>query len=311
MGKLRLALIAGGKSSEREVSLKSAAQVHQALNQDRYDIRRYDPLTDLESLVRDAGELDAALIIMHGRGGEDGSMQGLLDLLGIPYQGAGVLASALAMNKELSKIVYQQAGLRVPRALIFDRAGAPTPREIEAALGLPVVIKPVSEGSSIGVTKAGTPETLQTGLVAAFALDNRVLVEEFIQGTEVTGGVLGNARLQALPLVEIIPASTYAFFDYEAKYQAGASEEICPARLDADLTRRAQECALIAHKALGCRGYSRTDMMIKDGEIYVLETNTIPGMTATSLFPQGAKAAGIEFPALLDTLIKLALEKEQ
>jgi D-alanine-D-alanine ligase len=311
MGKLRLALIAGGKSSEREVSLKSGNQVYQALNQNKYDIRRYDPLTDLGSLVRDAGDLDVALIIMHGRGGEDGSMQGLLDLLEIPYQGSGVLASALAMNKELSKIVYQQAGLQVPRTLIFDRQGAPSPREIEAALGLPLVIKPVSEGSSIGVTKASTPKTLQTGLAAAFALDNRVLVEEFIPGTEVTGGVLGNARLQALPLVEIIPASTYAFFDYEAKYQPGASQEICPARLEADLTRRAQECALTAHKALGCRGYSRTDMMIKDGKIYVLETNTIPGMTATSLFPQGAKAAGLDFPDLLDTLINLALEKEQ
>jgi D-alanine-D-alanine ligase len=310
MGKLRLALIAGGKSSEREVSLKSGAQVYQALNQDKYDIRRYDPLTDLERLVQEAKELDAALIIMHGRGGEDGSMQGLLDLLDIPYQGSGVLASALAMNKELSKTIYQQAGLKVPRALIFDRAGAPSLQEIAVGLGLPVVIKPVNEGSSIGISKAPTPEALSTGLAAAFALDNRVLVEEFIQGTEVTGGVLGNARLQALPLVEIIPASTYAFFDYEAKYQPGATEEICPARLSPELTQRAQECALTAHKALGCRGYSRTDMMVRDQEIYVLETNTIPGMTATSLFPQGAKAAGIDFATLLDTLITLALEKE-
>lgn len=307
---MRLALIAGGKSSEREVSLKSGYQVYQSLNQDKYDIRRYDPLTDLERLVHEAKELDAALIIMHGRGGEDGSMQGLLDLLEIPYQGSGVLASALAMNKELSKIIYRQAGLQVPRALIFDRAGAPAPQEIEAGLGLPVVIKPVNEGSSIGITKAVTLAALETGLATAFALDNRVLVEEFIQGTEITGGVLGNARLQALPLVEIIPASTYAFFDYEAKYQPGASEEICPARLSPELTQRAQACALTAHQALGCRGYSRTDMMIRDQDIFVLETNTIPGMTATSLFPQGAKAAGIEFPDLLDTLITLAREKE-
>jgi D-alanine-D-alanine ligase len=310
MGKLRLALIAGGKSSEREVSLKSGAQVYQALNKDKYDIRRYDPLTDLERLVREAKEIDAALIIMHGRGGEDGSMQGLLDLLEIPYQGSGVLASALAMNKELSKTIYQQAGLKVPRTLIFNRAEAPSPPEIEAVLGLPVVIKPVNEGSSIGVTKAATLEALSAGLAAAFALDSRVLVEEFIQGTEVTGGVLGNAKLQALPLVEIIPASTYAFFDYEAKYQPGASEEICPARLSPELTRRAQQCALMAHKALACRGYSRTDMMVRGQEIFVLETNTIPGMTATSLFPQGAKAAGIDFPELLDTLITLALEKD-
>jgi D-alanine-D-alanine ligase len=310
MGKLRLALIAGGKSSEREVSLKSGAQVYQALDKGKYDIRRYDPLTDLERLVREAKDLDAALIIMHGRGGEDGSLQGLLNLLELPYQGSGVMASALAMNKELSKTIYQQAGLKVPRALTFDRGAAPSPGEIEAALGLPVVIKPVHEGSSIGISMAGTLEALQTGLAAAFVLDNRVMVEEFIQGTEVTGGVLGNASLQALPLVEIIPASTYAFFDYEAKYQPGATQEICPARVDPELTRCAQECALTAHKALGCRGYSRTDLMIRGQEIFVLETNTIPGMTATSLFPQGAKAAGIDFPDLLDTLINLALEKE-
>ncbi|MFA5111538.1 MAG: D-alanine--D-alanine ligase [Desulfobaccales bacterium] len=310
MGKLRLALIAGGKSSEREVSLKSAAQVFQALDQNKYDIRRFDPLTDLENLVHEAAALDAALIIMHGRGGEDGSMQGLLDLLEIPYQGSGVLASALAMNKELSKAIYQQAGLKVPRALIFNHNEAPFPEAIEAALGLPAVIKPVNEGSSIGISMARTPEDLETGLAAAFDLDSRVLVEEFISGIEVTGGVLGNAELQALPLVEIVPTSKYDFFDYEAKYQPGATQEICPARLDDDLTRRAQQCALTAHRALGCRGYSRTDLMVRGEDIFVLETNTIPGMTATSLFPQGAKAAGIEFPALLDTLISLALEKE-
>ena len=307
---MRLALIAGGKSSEREVSLKSGAQVYQALNQDKYDIRRYDPLTDLERLVREANELDAALIIMHGRGGEDGSMQGLLDLLEIPYQGSGVLASALAMNKELSKVIYRQAGLKVPEALAFLRETAPRSQEIKAKLGLPVVIKPANEGSSIGVTMARTIKEMERGLSAAFKLDRRVIVEEFISGIEVTGGVLGNARLQAMPLVEIIPSDIYAFFDYEAKYQPGASEEICPARLSPGLTQRAQACALTAHKALGCRGYSRTDMMVRDQEIYVLETNTIPGMTATSLFPQGAKAAGIDFPRLLDTLINLALGKE-
>ena len=307
---MRLALIAGGKSSEREVSLKSGAQVYQALNKDKYDIRRYDPLSDLERLVREAHELDAALIIMHGRGGEDGSMQGLLDLLEVPYQGSGVLASALAMNKELSKVIFRQAGLKVPEALAFLRETAPRSQEIKAKLGLPVVIKPANEGSSIGVTMARTIKEMEHGLSAAFKLDRRVIVEEFISGIEVTGGVLGNTRLQALPLVEIIPSDIYAFFDYEAKYQPGATQEICPARLDADLTQRAQEFALTAHKALGCWGYSRTDMVVREQEIYVLETNTIPGMTATSLFPQGAKAAGIDFPHLLDTLIKLALGKE-
>jgi D-alanine-D-alanine ligase len=309
MKKMRVALIAGGKSSEREVSLKSGEQVYQALNKAKYDIRRYDPATDLERLVREAPELDVALIIMHGRGGEDGTLQGMLELLEVPYQGSGVLASALGMNKELSKILYLQAGLKVPHALVFTKEKAPSTQEIEETLGLPAVIKPVNEGSSIGITIAKTRKELKQGLTAAFKYDHRVLVEEFIEGTEVTGGILGNAELKALPLVEILPSASYSFFSYEAKYLPGATTEICPARLDPELTRAAQQCALTAHRALGCRGYSRTDMRIRDGGIYVLETNTIPGMTATSLFPQGAKAAGIEFPALLDKLIELALEK--
>ncbi len=309
MKKMRLALIAGGKSAEREVSLKSGDQVYQALDKDKYDIRRYDPLYDLGRLIREAAELDVALIIMHGRGGEDGTVQGLLDLLGVPYQGSGVLGSALGMNKELSKILYQEAGLNVARALFFNRSEALGPREIEAALGLPVVIKPVNEGSSIGVTIARSLEEVEAGLTAAFKYDHRILVEEFIDGREVTGGVLGNNDLKALPLVEICPASDYPFFTYEAKYQPGATTEICPARLDPDLTAKAQKCAVTAHRALGCRGYSRTDMRIRESEVYVLETNTIPGMTATSLFPQAAQAVGLEFPELLDTLIRLALEK--
>ena len=310
MAKMRLALIAGGKSSEREVSLKSGAQVYEALDQSKYDIRRYDPLTDLGRLVQEAPEIQVALIIMHGRGGEDGAMQGLLDLLEIPYQGSGVLGSAVAMNKELSKALYQMSGLKVPHSLAFTRESAPPSQEIKEKLGLPVVIKPANEGSSIGVTLARTQKEMERGLSAAFKLDRQVMVEEFIQGIEVTGGVLGNKDPQVLPLVEIVPADIYAFFDYEAKYQPGASSEICPARLDAELTARAQQYALTAHLALGCRGYSRTDMIVREGEIYVLETNTIPGMTATSLFPQAARAAGLEFPALLDKLISLALEKE-
>jgi D-alanine-D-alanine ligase len=309
MKKMRLALIAGGKSAEREVSLKSGEQVFQALNKDKYDIRRYDPLTDLGKLVAEAPELDAALIIMHGRGGEDGTLQGMLDLLGVPYQGSGVLGSALGMNKELSKFLYQKAGLNVARAIFFDKHEAPGPQAIVDDLGLPAVIKPVNEGSSIGVTIARTLEELQAGLDAAYQYDYRVLVEEFIQGVEVTGGVLGNHDLTALPLVEICPSESYAFFSYDAKYLPGASTEICPARLTPELTLMAQEAALAAHKALCCRGYSRTDMLVKDGKIYVLETNTIPGMTATSLFPQAAAAMGLDFTSLLDKLIELALEK--
>jgi D-alanine-D-alanine ligase len=310
MTKLRLALIAGGNSAERDVSLKSGEQVYEALDKNKYDISRYDPRDDLERLARDAANLDAALVIMHGRGGEDGTLQGMLDLLGLPYQGSGVLGSALAMNKELSKMLYQQAGLKVSRTLFVNRGEVLDLREIEAQLGLPVVIKPVNEGSSIGITKASSPEELERGLAAAFLYDHRVLVEEFLDGVEVTGGVLGNTELTALPLVEIIPSEQYAFFDYEAKYKPGASTEICPARVDEATTQGAQEVALTAHRALHCRGYSRTDMIIKSGEIYVLETNTIPGMTATSLFPQAAKAGGLDFPQLLDRLIDLAMEKD-
>jgi D-alanine-D-alanine ligase len=309
MPKLRLALIAGGKSAERNVSLNSGEQVYKALDKGKYDIRRYDPRDDLERLVRDAPGLDAALVIMHGRGGEDGTLQGLLDLLELPYQGSGVLASAMAMNKELSKNLYRQAGLKVSRAVVLSRGEPPDLKAIADNLGLPVVIKPVHEGSSIGIAKAGTLEKLASGLEAAFGHDYRVLVEEFLEGVEVTGGVLGNADLTALPLVEIIPSEQYDFFDYEAKYKQGASTEICPARLDEATTARAQEIALTAHRVLNCRGYSRTDMIVKGEDIYVLETNTIPGMTATSLFPQAARAYGLEFPQLLDRLIELALEK--
>ncbi|MGQ9920030.1 MAG: D-alanine--D-alanine ligase family protein [Desulfobacca sp.] len=309
MQKIRLALLSGGNSSEREVSLKSGDQVYAALDKDKYDIRRYDPRSDLPQLVADAPTLDVALIIMHGRYGEDGTMQGLLELLGVPYQGSGVMASAVAMNKEISKKLYQQAGLQVPRAVFVDRAAPPDPDAIIAAIGLPAVIKPVNEGSSIGISIARSPAALAAGLDKAFALDRRVLIEEFIAGIEVTCAVLGNDDLQALPLVEIVPGEGYEFFDYKAKYLPGASREIVPARLSPELTARVQECGLTAHRALGCRGYSRTDTLVRGEDIFVLETNTIPGMTATSLFPQAAAAAGLPFPALLDRLVSLALEK--
>jgi D-alanine-D-alanine ligase len=309
MKKMRLALLSGGKSSEREVSLKSGAQVLQALDKDKYDIMPFDPKFDLEKLIRQAPEIDVALIIMHGRWGEDGTIQGLLDLLEIPYQGSGVLASAMAINKEISKMAYQRAGLQVAQDRVFSKTAAPAVGEIIQQLGMPVVIKPVTEGSSIGITIARTEAELAAGIALAWQYDQRVLVEQFIAGIEVTGGVLGNADLQALPLIEIVPSSKFPFFNYEAKYQPGATTEICPARISPELTRKVQETVLTAHRALGCRGYSRTDTMIKDGEVFVLETNTIPGMTATSLFPQAAAHMGMSFPALLDTLIQLALEK--
>lgn len=307
--KLTVALLSGGKSAEREVSLKSGDQVLRSLNPDRYEVLRYDPSSDLPRLAGDADKIDVALIILHGRLGEDGTIQGLLDCLGIPYQGSGVLGSALAMNKILSKRIYQQAGLPVAPYAVMDRNNPGESAAVIERLALPVVVKPEHEGSSIGLSIVREAAELDEALQQGWRYDRSCLVEKFISGVEVTGGVLGNETLQALPLIEIIPGEGHVFFDYNAKYTPGASKEICPARISPELTARAQEIAIRAHQALCCRGYSRTDMIIADGEIYVLETNTIPGMTATSLFPQAAAVAGISFPALLDRLIELAMER--
>lgn len=308
MKKLRLALLAGGKSGEREVSLKGAAEVAKALDPQKYEVKRYDPATDLAKLAADADSLDVAFILLHGPFGEDGTVQGLLDLLSIPYQGSGVLGSAVAMDKNLAKILYRNAGLKIPQWYMAAKEDMDNPSKVLGHLGLPMVIKPARQGSSLGMTIARSEEDIARGLQKAFAIDTEVMAEEFISGREITGGVIGNAELTALPLVEIIPGEEYEFFDYEAKYQPGATNEICPADLEEPLTVRAQNYALTAHRALQLRGYSRTDMIISNEDIYVLETNTIPGMTPTSLLPQAAAAAGLDFSALLDRLIELALE---
>jgi len=308
--KLTVALLAGGKSAERDVSLKSGDQVYQALDKEKYDILRYDPRDDLVRLAQDCSTIDVALIILHGRMGEDGTIQGLLDSLGIPYQGSGVLGSAIAMNKVLTKQLYVQAGIATAPYVVVDReqpdGGMKT---ILETLSVPVVVKPEHEGSSIGLSIVKNGADLADALELGYRYDRRCLVERYIAGTEITGGVLGNETLQALPLVEIIPGEQYEFFDYAAKYTPGASHEICPARVSEDITRRAQDLALRAHRALHCRGYSRTDMIVSGEDIFVLETNTIPGMTQTSLLPQAAAAAGLSFSALLDRLIELALER--
>jgi len=305
---LRVAVLYGGKSSERDVSIASGNQVIQSLDPVRYRVTGYDLRDDLPRLVSEAQSLDVALIILHGRYGEDGTVQGLLELLGIPYQGAGVLGSALAMNKLFSKLIYRQAGLPVARDRLLFRGGGYDTETLVQELGWPMVIKPNQEGSSVGITIAQDREQLEAGLKKAFELDPEVLLEEYLEGREITAGVLGNSELQALPLVEIIPSEKYLFFDYEAKYKEGASREICPADLDPEITRRAQEYGVRAHRALGLRGYSRTDMIVRGEEVFLLETNTIPGMTPTSLLPLAARTAGLDFSALLDRLIELALE---
>ena len=309
MGKIRLALLSGGDSSEREVSLSSGNQVYNALDREKYEIHRYDPKTDLLDLVRDAPEIDAALLILHGPNGEDGTIQGLLELLHIPYQGAGVMGSAVAMNKITAKRLYEQAGLPIPAYLYFEKHAHIDIENCIETLGLPIVVKPANAGSSVGIAIVNNEQELSVAIKRAFDQDGLILMEEYIKGIELTCGVLGNREMEALPVIEIIPGDGYDFFDYKAKYLAGATKEICPARIDDSVKAKVQEYAIATHKALFLKGYSRTDMILKQGKLYILETNTIPGMTETSLYPQAAKAAGYSFPDLLDRLIFLAMDK--
>jgi len=309
--KIIVALLSGGESPERDVSLKSGDQVYAALDKSKYEVIRYDPKTDLQRLVKDAGKLDVALILLHGPYGEDGTIQGLMDLLHIPYQGSGVLGSAVAMNKIISKRLYSEAGIPTPAYIALEKGSSMDAEAVFRRLGSPVVIKPACCGSSVGMSIVETSAMLQHGIEDAWSHDDTAMIEEYIEGTELTVGVLGNDTLESFPVIEIIPDKDHVYFDYEAKYTSGVTQEICPARISPDLTKKARKLGLVAHRALACRGYSRTDMILrKDGdEILVLETNTIPGMTETSLLPLAAKTAGISFSKLLDRLIELALER--
>jgi D-alanine-D-alanine ligase len=261
----------------------------------------------------DGERIDVAFVAIHGQWGEDGTIQGMLELLGIPYVGSGVLASALAMDKVMAKSVLAANGIEVPRGFVVDaaahRADPETTARAADDLGYPVVVKPVQQGSSFGVTIADGPAALPAAVDEALAYDDRVLVEERLEGTELTVGVIGpDDDLLALPVIEIV--SKRAFFDYRAKYDPTLSEEICPARIPDSLAQRAQETATLAHRALGCRDLSRTDMIATlDGRLPVLEVNTIPGMTANSLLPKAARVAGIGFAELCSRLIELALAR--
>ena len=311
MKKIKLALLSGGVSSERQVSLSSGKQVFNALDKDKYDIMEYDPKTDLERMVKDAPVIDAALIILHGPFGEDGTVQGLLDLLDIPYQGAGVLGSAMAMNKLVAKRLYEGAKIPTPAYLAYSLKDAVNNDQIVAKLGLPVVIKPACAGSSQGMTLVKEKQDIDAAIAFGFENDACVIVEQYIKGVELTCGVLGNDDPKALPVIEIIPGKDHEFFDYTAKYIPGETREICPARIDDAITRQVQALAIKAHEALFLKGYSRTDFILCNNELSVLETNTIPGMTATSLYPQSAQVAGYSFTELLDQLIQLSIQEHK
>ncbi len=308
MAKLRVALIAGGRSREREISLRSGQAVYNALDKGKYEVKRYDPSNDLLTLIQDARDIDLVLLFLHGKGGEDGSIQGLLDLLNLPYVGSGVLASALAMNKAISKELFRNAGLMVPREMVFSRDRDINEADILSVLGKPVVIKPVAEGSSIGVSICCTGEEIAGAIKDIFAMSPEVMVEEYVKGREVSCAVLGNRKPEALPVIEIIPRKEYQFFNYSAKYVPGASEEVCPASLPTPVSKKVQDYAVKAHCLLTCRNFSRSDMIVADNDVYILETNTIPGMTENSLFPLAARTAGLSFSQLMDRLIELAFE---
>ncbi len=309
MKKIKVALLAGGASTEREVSLAGAVGFEGAIDREKYELSRYDPKTDLALLARNADSIDVAFILLHGTYGEDGTVQGYLDLLGIPYQGAGVLGSALAMDKNMAKVLYRLNGLPVAEWEMAVAADKENPERLLANLQFPLVVKPIREGSSLGMSVAKNLEELRKGITLAYEHDSQVMVEQFVEGREITVGVLGNDELEPLPLIEIIPGDEFVFFDYKAKYEKGASQEICPAVVDASVAEKAQNFAVAAHKALQLRGYSRTDMMLTaDGNLYILETNTIPGMTPTSLLPQAAQEYGLNFSDLIDRLLQLAME---
>ena len=308
MGKLRVALIAGGWSREREISLKSGESVHNALDKSKYEIKRYDPSEDLLTLIKDSKDIDIVLLLLHGKRGEDGSIQGLLDLLGLPYVGSGILASALAMNKAISKELFRSAGLKVPREMLFSRNQDIDQEVILSVLGKPAVIKPVAEGSSIGVRICHTAEEIAEAIKDTFDISSEAMVEEYVKGREVSCAVLGNRTPEALPVIEIIPRKQHQFFNYTAKYVPGASEEVCPARLPSHVFKKVQDYAIKAHCLLCCRNFSRSDMIVADNDVYILETNTIPGMTENSLFPLAARTAGLSFSQLMDRLIELAFE---
>ncbi|MBI2598984.1 D-alanine--D-alanine ligase [Candidatus Curtissbacteria bacterium] len=304
--RLRVAVLMGGKSPEHHISLISGREVVKNLDRRKYEVI---PLVISKDNAFPFGQLSIVncqlfFIAMHGPYGEDGTMQGFLDLIGVPYTGSGVLASALGMDKISSRKLFTQDGLNVPKYLMVQRGDSIN--GILSKLKLPLFVKPRAQGSSVGVSKVKVKKDLKKALGNAFSYGDEVIVEEFLGGTEVTCAILGNKKPRALPLVEIVPKKE--FFDLEAKYDPNLTAEIVPARISRALTKKAQNAALCAYKALDCRGFGRIDMIISKGRPYVLEVNTIPGLTPVSLFPKAAGAAGLTYQKLLDQIITLALE---
>lgn len=297
---MRVLLIAGGWSDEREVSLSGARGIENALFALGHEVILFDPTDRLTELPDAARNADFAFLNLHGAPGEDGLVQALLDRVGCPYQGAAPAGSFLALHKAAAKALFVDAGLRTPA---WEFLTAPPPEGWEPSIGYPLYVKPNLGGSSVGMGRADDRAQLDAVLALAFRHGHEVLVEEALAGEEVTVAILGD---EALPPILIRPKRG-EFFDYASKYEQGGAEEICPAPISRELTEETAAMAKAAHEVLGLQGYSRSDFMVKDGVPYLLEVNTLPGMTPTSLLPQSAAAAGLDFPALVARLIELGL----
>jgi D-alanine-D-alanine ligase len=305
MKKLRVALLSGGFSAEREISIKTGEMIKQNLDKEKYQVFLFDPAKDLTRLIGKirAKKIDVVFPALHGPGGEDGTIQGMLEIFRVPYVFSGVLSSALAMDKEMTKKILKREKIPTPNHFIFTKRNHISLKKVK----FPCVVKPIGQGSSVGVTIVEGPARLKPALKKALEFGDRAMIEEFVEGREITAAVLGNQRPRALPLIEIKPRAS-SFFDYKAKYEIGGSQEICPAPINSLLTKKIQDLAVKAHLVLGCRGVTRTDLILHGSQPFVLEINTIPGMTKTSLVPQSALKAGLLFPQLLDRLIELAQE---
>lgn len=322
MNKLRIALLAGGNSSEREIALQSAAQIEQALDKTKYDVKVIDvyhrdwfytaedgvryPLDKNDFSLTVAGvryEFDYALIIIHGTPGEDGKLQGYLDIMEIPYSSCSMVSSAITFDKKSTKLAVAERGIRVAKEIFLHRGEAVDADAIVEKLGLPLFVKPNASGSSFGVTRVTEKEQIVAAVEEAFAESDDVLIEEFIAGREMGCGVLVTREKEyVFPITEII--SKKAFFDYEAKYTAGMSDEITPADITPEIKAKLNAMTLEAYKACRCRGVVRIDFIVTpEGEPCLIEVNSIPGMSSGSIVPKQAKAMGISLGELFDLVI--------
>jgi D-alanine-D-alanine ligase len=309
---MKVAVLAGGRSAEREVSQRSGAQCRAALEARGHQVETVDLDERTWDALRDGG-FDCVFIALHGRLGEDGTVQGMCELLGLPYTGSGVLASALCIDKTRTNQLLAAAGLPIPDFEEWEAVAGVDAGLVERLVrtyGLPLVVKPVCEGSTIGLTIAKDADAAASGLVLAARYDRRVMLQRFVAGTEITVGVLATPDLKILPTLEI----TYEneTYDYDAKYTAGRSHHIIPAHISEVARRRASRVAGAAFGVLGCEGFARVDLIVDTaGECWLLEVNTVPGLTEVSLLPDAARAAGIDFPELCERLVRHAVERHR